>query len=329
MLVPFDDDALAEARAANDRLAATLAGGPPPGDVDLAEARRLRSTGGGPFPGPVRLPQAEDRTVPGPAGELTVRLLVPPDPMGACAFVHGGGFTTGAADQQDEPLWALAVRTGLAVASVEHRLAPEDPHPAAVDDCEAALRWCIEWAAGELGTDRVAVSAESSGAHLALSALLRLRDDGTARAVGAADLLYGIYDLSLTPSVRAPAERTVLLDRATVEWFVEACTPGLTAEERRSPDVSPLFASLAGLPPTLVSVGLHDPLLDDSTFLAARLASAGVTVELRTYPESFHGFTTLGTRIGEAARAAQAEFLLRALDLPDRLPPTTTTGAPR
>ncbi|HUF33754.1 MAG TPA: alpha/beta hydrolase fold domain-containing protein [Acidimicrobiales bacterium] len=326
MLVPFDDDALAEARATNDRLATTLAGGAPPAEVDLDEARRLRSTGGGPFPGPVRLPQAEDRTVPGPAGDLTVRLLVPPDPVGACAFVHGGGFTTGAADQQDEPLWDLAVRTGLAVASVEHRLAPEDPHPAAVDDCEAALRWCIDWAEGELGSDRVAVSAESTGAHLALSALLRLRGDGLAGAVGALDLLYGIYDLSLTPSVRAPAERTVLLDRATVEWFVEAYTPGLTAEERRRPDVSPLYASLAGLPPTLVSVGLHDPLLDDSTFLAARLAAAGVAVELRTYPEAYHGFTTLGTRIGDAGRAGQAEFLLRALAIPDRAP-TATTGA--
>jgi acetyl esterase len=326
VLVPFDDDAIAEARAANDRLGSVLSERTPPEDVDLAEARRLRSTGGGPFPGPVRLDLAEDRTIPGPAGDLTVRLLVPPDPVGACAFVHGGGFTTGAADQQDEPLWELATSTGLAVASVEHRLAPEHPHPAGVDDCVAALRWVMAWATDELDVGGVAVSAESSGAHLALAAVLRLRDDCLARPIGALDLLYGVYDLSLTPSVLAPADRTVLLDRPTIEWFVEAFTPGRTLEDRRRPEVSPLYADLADLPPTLVSVGVHDPLVDDSTFLAARLATAGVDVELRTYPEAFHGFTTLGTRLGDAARAHQAEFLCRALGVPLR---PSTLGAPR
>lgn len=216
-------------------------------------------------------------------------------------FVHGGGWSTGGADHQDEALWSLARSAGVSVASVEYRLAPEDPFPAAIKDCVAAL-------ASVDGP--VVVGGDSSGAHLALSALLRLPDRSPVVGV---NLLYGVYDLSLTPSLRLWDGPNMFVDRPTLECFIDWFTPAMSAEDRRAPAVSPLYADLSGLPPVLVTVGALDPLLDDSLFLAARLEAAGVDVSLDVYPDAAHGFTYQGTALARRAETRQADFIRRHL----------------
>src|SRR5690606_24582730 len=115
--------------------------------------------------------------------------------------IHGGGWVLGAADQQDVLLQRIAEGAGVAVVSVDYRLAPEHPFPAAPDDCAAAASWVLENAASEWGTERLLVGGESAGAHLTALTLLRLRDRmGAPDAVSAANLVFGAYDLSMTPS---------------------------------------------------------------------------------------------------------------------------------
>lgn len=282
-----------EARAVIERIARTFGDAEPPTLETLDERRRLRSEGGGPFPPPWRHPY--------PRVEGGLRWLDVTDPDGTYVFVHGGGWSTGGADHQDELLWSLACACGLSVASVEYRLAPEHPFPAGIDDCVAAVTSV---------PGPVVLGGDSSGAHLALSTFLRLPDRSH---VVALNLLYGVYDLSLTPSVRSWDGPNLFLDRETLERFVEWFTPGMSPEERRSAEVSPLYADLGGLPPALVSVGVLDPLLDDSLFLAARLEAAGVEVQLDVYPDAGHGFTNLGLEMSRRAEQRQVEFIRRHL----------------
>ena len=259
----------------------------------IAQARDLRRVMGGIF-ADSGLPGFEERRIRGPAGELLLRIFAPRDPRAVYLDLHGGGFFMGSARMDDRPNASLARSAGVATVSVEYRLAPEHPFPAAPDDCEAAALWLALHAKREFATDRLLIGGASAGASLAVTTLVRLRDrSGAARAFAGANLVFGVYDLAGTPSQQ----------RAGVPSYRDLYLPGRSAEERRRPDVSPLYADLAGLPPALFTVGGADPLLDDSLFLALRWAAAGNEAELALYPESLHGFTLFPTAMARAANA--------------------------
>ena len=237
------------------------------------------------------------------ADGVRVRAFLPEEPRGVYLHLHGGGWTIGGADLQDVPLRRVMRETGLAVVSVEYRLAPEHPFPAGRDDCVRAARWL-----SGLDVPRVyAIGGESAGAHLAVLTMLELR--GEVEFAGA-DLTYGAYDLSGTPSRRAYDDVLVLTDPG-MEWFTANFLPGLTDEQRRAPEISPLYADLRGLPPALFRVGTLDPLLDDTLFMAARWQAAGNQTELRVYEEGVHGFNAFPTELARAANDAQLAFLTR------------------
>ena len=228
--------------------------------------------------------EAEGRRVP-------VRIHVPTDraPAYVLLDLHGGGFYLGSAAADDVRNRRRAQRLGAAVVSVDYRLAPEHPWPAAPDDCETAARWLLEHAEGRFGTPRVGIIGFSAGATLAVTTLLRLRDRGVG-GVGGAVLQAGTHDLS----GRTAAGRLI-----ADEYFLEAYAGD--APDRTHPDLSPLFADLRGLPPVLMVVGDADLLLSDNRAMATRLEEAGVEVDLRVYPEAPHGFTGHPTPMAQAA----------------------------
>ena len=183
---PFDpalyrDEAVsAETKAINDGIVQLTEGIEDNWDIGPAEARARRERGEGPFPLPPLSPRAKTRTIDTPAGKLDLRIIAPDNPKGAYLHIHGGGWTFGGAAQQDALLERIADNTGLAAVSVEYRLAPENPYPAAPDDCEAAALWLTQNAKAEFGTEFLTIGGESAGAHLAAVTLLRLRDEGYA-----------------------------------------------------------------------------------------------------------------------------------------------------
>ena len=240
--------------------------------------------------------EAETVSIPGRSDVLAVRIIRPAaSARGVLCHVHGGGWAFGSAAGQDAYHRATANRTGLIVASVDYRLTPEHPLPAAIDDVEDALAWVLD---SGLASGPVLLGGESAGAHLALSALLWLRARDMTHRIEALDLNYGIYDLSLTPSCRAWGSRNLVLSGNQMAWFVDMATPGLSPEARRARELSPLYADLAGLPPLRLAIGTLDPLLDDSLFLAARARMAGVRCVLEIYPEAVHGFNFLPGPLG-------------------------------
>jgi acetyl esterase len=312
----LDEGVLAESRAFNEAIAELLAEQPSVHLVPPESARLARREGRSVFPPPEYLPRSRDIAVATRGGELRVR-VIPPEVEGTGVYlhIHGGGWVLGCCDEQDDRLAALADATGLCAVSVDYRLAPEHPYPAAPDDCEDVAMWLVDRGREELGLpNRLAIGGESAGAHLAVTTLLRLRDrHGLAGAFGAANLVYGVYDLSMTPSQRNWGDRDLILSTPIMHFFGRAFAGDRTTEELRDPDLSPLYAELHDLPPAIFSVGDQDPLLDDSLFMAARWRAAGNHAELQVWPESAHGFTAFPLALARVANEAQYEFLRAAL----------------
>ncbi|MFP3906292.1 MAG: alpha/beta hydrolase [Acidimicrobiales bacterium] len=308
--VEASDEAVEEMRAVNAAVEQLIAGQPPIEEVGAEATRRARLQGDS-WMGPVvTSDDATTRTIETDIGPIDVRVVVPDDPRAVYLHLHGGGFVLGAADQQDLLLSTIAHRCGVAVVSVEYRLAPEHPFPAGPDDCEAAAVWLVDHAATEFGTDRLIIGGESAGAHLATLTLLRLRDrNATVAPFVAANLVFGVFDLSQTPSARNWGERTLILSRATLAWFSDCFAPDRSDEQRRDPALSPLYADLAGLVPALFTVGDQDPLLDDSLFMGVRWRAAGNPAEVLVFPEGPHGFVAFPTAIGTMATDRQLEFI--------------------
>jgi acetyl esterase/lipase len=253
----------------------------------------------------------------GPGGPLRLRIIAPEGkPTSTFLHLHGGGWTLGENDMQDLRLQRLARETGLVVVSVGYRLAPEHPYPAGPDDCEAAALWLLggdaKVAVGAGGP--LAIGGDSAGAHLAAVTLLRLRDrHGIAGAFAAALFQYGAFDLSMTPSQRLWGERNLVLSGPIIAWFADQFLPGLSREQRRAPDISPLYAELHEMPAAIFTIGTEDPLLDDSLFMEARWRAAGHAAELRVWPEAPHGFLGVAVTVADVALAAEHEFLRRTL----------------
>ncbi|MDE0578868.1 MAG: alpha/beta hydrolase [bacterium] len=279
-----------EARAMLAALAEAFpaAGGDLPDDpVARAQIQRQNMIDFEPEPSPM----AVESTIPGPGGDIPVRLFEPEEPRAMFLHIHGGGWIIGRPQMSDPANEHLATRHGLAVLSVDYRLAPEHPYPAGPDDCEAAAAWMLEHGPVRWGTDKMFIGGESAGGHLAAATLLRVRDRlGAIDRVLGANLVFGWYDLRGTPSIFDNGGNPDILDPEGLQIMIDSFTPGMTEAERRDPDVSPLFANLSGLPPCLVTVGANDHLADDSYFLAARMAAAESPVELAVYPDSPHGF---------------------------------------
>jgi acetyl esterase/lipase len=275
-----------------------------------AEAtRQLLRRGEGPFPAPVRSPRARTIELNGKEGNtIPLRVFAPADPRGVYFHIHGGGWVFGGADQQDAMLERIADRARLTVVSVEYRLAPEHPYPAGPDDCEAAALWVVRNAAKEFDTDVLTLGGESAGAHLSVVTLLRLRDRHGFTGFRGANLVYGVFDLGMTPSQRAFGDTRLVLRTIDLDQFYNAFLPMI--KERRTGDISPLYADLKGLCPALFTVGTADALVDDTLFMHARWVAAGNHAELAIYPGAAHGFT-LFPNAQEQLAAARIDTFLR------------------
>jgi len=228
-----------------------------------------------------------------PDGHVPVRIIAPENGASRAVYldIPGGGFFLGLAARGDVRNAQLADALGVTVVSVDYRLAPEEPWPAAPDDCETAALWVLEHGEDLFGTFRFVMGGASAGSNLALTTLLRLRERGHGDRFSGVVLQFGAYDLSgRTPGGRLYADA----------YFIEAHVGHVS--DRTNPDISPLFADLSGLPPALVIVGTLNILLEDNLAMAARLSSAGAEVDLCVFPESPHGFTLHPTSMATDAR---------------------------
>ncbi len=283
---------------------------PSPWDFPEEVVREARREGKGVFPPVAPDPDAITRSVRGRDGnDITVRILMPAGgkPRGTYLHIHGGGWVFGEAVESDAALRRLADATGLATVSVDYRLAPEHPFPAAPDDCEDAALALVRGEIEGAPTDFLAIGGESAGAHLSVLTLLRLRDGHRLVPFSAANLNAGCYDLSLTPSVRNAGTERLVLNTEDIKEFVMRFVP--EAYSLRDSAISPLYADLSGLPPALFTVGTQDLLLDDSLFMAARWMAAGNVSDLSVWTGGCHVFQAFGRKAGETSMSEMSKFI--------------------
>ena len=270
-----------------------------------------------------------DLAIPGPGGEIPIRIYRPDVGDGGEAsvgppgqpdrpvvvFYHGGGWVLGTLDSIDGVCRELAIRADCVVVSVDYRLAPEHPFPAAVEDAVAALSWVAEHAGAVGGdTDHVAVAGTSAGGNLAAATALHARDfDGP--DIDAQCLLYPITDHELDTDSYAENADGPLLSRADMEWFWDQYLR--SPVDAANPYAAPLRAKdFTDLPPATVVTAGFDPLRDEGVAYAERLADAGVAVDHHHYPGMAHGFLSLtdGVTTADEGMDAVAEWLRETLD---------------
>jgi len=323
---------------------AAQVGPPPPFDAELRPVLDAFAAASGPAftleniprirQAPAPIPEATDeelrrggafevstRLVPGPAGAPDVPLLIcrpaaAKTPVACLYYIHGGGMMLrnnrsglpGALDH--------AAELGLAIISVEYRLAPETPHPGPVEDCYAGLAWTAAHAA-ELGIDpaRLIVGGVSAGGGLSAATALLARDRGGPALAGQLLICPMLDDRNDTPSAWQMAGLGV--------WDRTANDVGWTAllgDARGGPDVSPYAAparatDLSGLPPAFIDVGSAETFRDEDVAYASRIWQAGGQAELHVWPGGSHGFTGMvpAAALSQAAIAAQRNWLRRLL----------------
>ncbi|MGH8236324.1 MAG: alpha/beta hydrolase [Steroidobacteraceae bacterium] len=231
-----------------------------------------------------------ERVLPGPGGNLRIRIYRPNarqrPPL--IVFFHGGGFMVGNLDTHDALCRVLAARTGSVLLAVDYRLAPENPFPAAPEDCVFAARWAFTHAE-ELGVDasRLAVVGESSGGNLSAVIAQAFAQGGPRLALQV--LIYPSLDMAMdTPSYRDLAEG-FFYTRSKAQYFIDHYLA--SAADVFDPRASPLrAASLAGVCPALIIAAALDPMVDEAAAYADRLREAGVAVDFYNYEGWPHGF---------------------------------------
>ncbi|HEX4860073.1 MAG TPA: alpha/beta hydrolase [Rhizomicrobium sp.] len=252
--------------------------------------------------------EVRNLTIPGPAHDIALRSYTPVDAKEAMlpglVFFHGGGFVIGDLDTHDDLCRCLANGSGCRVVSVDYRLAPEHPFPAAVEDCFAATKWVAEHA-GELGiSGPIAVGGDSAGGNLAAVVAQLAKTQGPAIAFQL--LIYPVTQLGgpEMPSMEENA-KGYFLERESMQWFTRMYCPD--ASLLADPRMSPLRAKdLSGLPPAYVATAGFDPLRDEGKAYADKLDAAGVPVTYVNYPGMIHGFFSLRGLIPKAREAVAA-----------------------
>jgi acetyl esterase len=254
---------------------------------------------------PVAVGNVEDRTIPGPAGEIPVRIY---HPLGAAdtglpvlVYFHGGGFVLCDLDSHDSCCRRLSNGIGAVVVSVDYRLAPEHPFPAAVDDAWAATEW-VAAHAGDLGGDpaRLVLAGDSAGGNLAAVMAMAARDHG-GPAIAFQVLIYPVVDQRRKSSLSSPHTRSGVLTAAHMQWFTEQYLGA--GGDRAGVQASPILGDMSGLPDAHVLIGGLDPLCEEDEQYARLLAEGGATVSVKRYDRGFHGFFNLADHLPDAAEA--------------------------
>ena len=258
----------------------------------------------------------ENRTIPGPAGEIPVRIYTPEGsgPFPVLVFFHGGGWVVCTLDTHDGQCRSLTNGAGCVIVSVDYRLAPEYKFPAAPEDCYAATKWVAEHAA-EIGGDasRLAIGGDSAGGNLTAVVAQMARDKGGPRLVFQL-MIYPATDFTAQNASKQENREGYDLSVDDMTWFTNHYLN--SKEDELNPLASPMLTKdLSDLPPALIITAQYDPLRDEGEDYGRRLQEAGVPATISRYDGMIHGFFGMSAMfdkarvaVSEASQALRAAF---------------------
>ena len=293
----------------NNNIASLLSNVPPSHEIPFDILQDIRRNGGGLLPSQPISNHAENRIIEYASKKVSVRIFNIEDPQFIYLHIHGGGHCIGAADMQDQTLEKVSNDLNCVVISVEYRLAPKDPYPAAPDDCETAALWLVENSRKEFNTEKIIIGGESAGANLSAVTLQRLKDKDMLGPFKGANLIYGSYDARLTPSTirKKGSNEVFLLSFEMIKKFRDSYFQGNI--DLSSPDVSPIQGDLTGMPPALFTVGTRDLLLDDSLFMYGRWLSYGSKANIIIVTGADHAFNAFSSATTKSVEDKISEFI--------------------
>ncbi|GAA4309712.1 MULTISPECIES: alpha/beta hydrolase [Geodermatophilaceae] len=256
----------------------------------------------------VQVGSSEDRTVPGSEGDLKARVYRPEGegPFPTVIFFHGGGWVIGDLDTHDNMARNVCKGSSAVVVSVDYRLAPEHPFPAAADDAVASARWIAQHLDEFGGDQRLGLVGDSAGGNLAAVVAQVLHADGT--ALVAQFLIYPAVDAEGEYPSRVENAKGYFLEKDTMDWFYGHYAGAW--DDAKNARLSPLHADLTGLPPAVVVTAEFDPLRDEGEAYGEALRAAGVAADVHRYDGMIHGFFDMGA-ISPAAQKAIDESSAR------------------
>ena len=234
--------------------------------------------------------QVEDKTIAGTQGDIPVRIYTPAGegPFGVLVFFHGGGWVIGDLDTGDAVCRQVATQAEVVVVSVDYRMAPEHPYPAAVIDAYDATAWASDNMAALNGNGKLGVTGESAGGNLSAVVALKSRDAGGPK-INFQCLLYPVVDCDMNRASYAENGEGYLLETNSMHWFWDTYCPDQA--RRAEPDASPIRADdLGKLPPALIVTAEFDPLRDEGMAYAAALDAAGTEATAVCYDGLVHDF---------------------------------------
>ena len=255
---------------------------------------------------PEAVARVEDRRIPGPVGDIPIRVYQPAGagPFPVLVYLHGGGWVIGDIETHDGPCRSLTNLSGCCVVSVDYRLAPDARYPAAADDCYAATVWVAD-NAGELRVDasRVAVGGVSAGGNLAAVVSLMARDKGRPE-IRSQVLMNPVTDFSFETASYKEHGEGLDLSEASMRWFWDCYLE--SPDHGSQPYASPLRADdLQGLPRALVITSEYDPLRDEGEAYGEGLRAAGVPTTITRYEGVLHGFVGQAPDVPEGRQALE------------------------
>jgi acetyl esterase len=287
------------------------AGFPPVHTMTGAQTRAVFRSRYVPPEAPEPVDRVHDQRISGPGGEIPVRVYHPGgEDLPVLVYAHGGGFVFCDLDSHDGLCRAFANLLGAIVVSVDYRLAPESPWPAAADDLYAVTRHASD---GGFGGDpgRLAVGGDSAGGNLAAVTALMARDRG-GPPLAAQLLVYPVLAADFDNASYRLFGSGFYNPKTAMQWYWDQYVP--STADREHPYATPLNADLHGLPPAVVVVAGHDPLRDEALAYTSALSAAGVPVRCARFDGAIHGFLSMPTLdIAQQARRRACEELGRLL----------------
>ena len=311
-------------RKINEVLTAATQNGPEWHKVGAAKYREMCEAGETPNPIPVYLPNATDETVPSqsPGRDIPVRICRPDNGQpskGLFMHIHRGGYVLFTHREVDSTLQRYANECQLTAMSIGYRLAPEDPYPAALEDCYDAITYLVDHGEAKYGAKLLFVGGESAGAHASAMSCFRLMRTRPEHRLLGLVLTSGWFDMSLSLPQSMSFSKPLIINNEILARFSDAFLPGRDGRARRGAAVSPLHVDMRALaasspyhslPPALFTCGTEDPLLDDSVLMGCKWQMAGSEGIVRLLPGVSHGFESVpGLHEADATKAAIVQFI--------------------